>query len=402
MSNGHKDPNLYKLPLALLMVAVMGVLIAVPFTSPMGGFWIDAQQLAVTGHIKSVFTPCGYPALVGLGYRIGGIAGVVATQLLVYVSIVVAVYCILRLLEVKRAQSLLGACLIGFHPDLLINIKKIWDTNITVALLMAILAALLVIMRNGLTPARAAVAGALWGLCITVRPNFPIIALPIAFALYKAPVDGNRLRALASNGALVLAAAAIVIVAVNTGAHGTFYFPQNGPYNLYAGDNFFTSRALVFNLNAEPSIYPSLLAAGFGPNVDVYNPGLRPYYVQHALLYIRQNPFPALGLAALKLGTLLRPDTKIHPLATPEGIAKAFLALAIPFWVTTLVISRRYRWAIEDWLFVVFVIAYIVPFVLTNSDPRFRIPLDVLVVTHSMYRVARVYPPWNRTPVPPA
>jgi hypothetical protein len=110
------------------------------------------------------------------------------------------------------------------------------------------------------------------------------------------------------------------------------------------------------------------------------------------LLYVRRNPFQAFKLVLLKLATLLRPDTKIHPLASLGGAVKVLLALAVPLWLTVLMATRHNIWGLEDWLFLVFVVAYVVPFLLTNSDPRFRVPLDLLVLTHAVYRIAKFSP----------
>jgi hypothetical protein len=54
------------------------------------------------------------------------------------------------------------------------------------------------------------------------------------------------------------------------------------------------------------------------------------YHVRHG-----QNPLLALKLALLRLGTLLRPGTRIYPPASLGGMVKVFLALAIPFWLIT-------------------------------------------------------------------
>jgi hypothetical protein len=392
MPGRDQSRNLLVSLLLLVILTVTGAIVAVPFTTPMGGFWSDAQQFANTGHISSVFTPCGYPALLGLGLRAGGRTGIVAIQLLLYALIVAAIYCILRLLGVNRIIAMMGAGVLGLHPELVISIKKIWDTNITTALLLLLCAALLAVLRHGLTPMRAALTGIVWGLSINVRPNFPALILPVAFAFWFAPLHGNRPRTLWVSGTVTLFGAAFAVVLVSILVHGSFYVPQNGPYNFYAGNNAFTERALLLNLNAEPSIYPSLLAEGFPSNVNVYDPDLRPYYVAHALLYIRRHFPEAAKLVLLKLGTLLRPDTKIYPLPSPGGIVKVFLALAIPFWAVNLVVCRGCPWGRKDWLFLAFLVAYVTPFLLTNSDPRFRIPLDVLLLTHAVYRIAKLLP----------
>jgi hypothetical protein len=387
-----KSRDLIALLFLLVVIAVSGVIAVVPLSTPMGGFWRDAQQFATTGHISSIFTPCGYPALLGLGLRAGGKTGIVAIQLFLYALIVATIYGILRLLRADRTIALMGAGVLGLHPELVISIKKIWDTNITTALLLLLCGVLLAVLRYGLTPIRAALTGILWGLSINVRPNFPALILPIAFAFWLAPVHSNRPRTLLVSGAVTLFGAGLAVALVSIFVHGSFYVPQNGPYNFYAGDNSYTEMALVLALNAEPSIYPSLLAAGFPLDVDIYSSDLKPYYVKHALLYIRRQPVRAAKLVLLKLETLLQPDTKIYQLPSPGGIVKVLLALAIPFWVVTLLVSQGRLWGREDWLFVAFVVAYVTPFLLTNSDPRFRIPLDILLLTHAIYRLAKLSP----------
>jgi hypothetical protein len=390
MLAGTKSRTLPLILLLLVTLTVVVVVAAVPFSTPMGGYWADAQEFAKTGHISSVFTPCGYPALLGLGFRAAGRGGIVGLQLMIYAVIVAAIYGILRLLGVDRTFSLAGAAMLGLHPELVISIKKIWDTNITAALLLLLCAALLWILRSGLTPMRAALAGMVWGMSINVRPNFPALIVPVAFAIWFAPVERARVRTVMVNGAVILLTAAFAVVLVSVLVHGSFYIPQNGPYNFYAGDNAFTEMALMLALNAEPSIYPALLADGFPPDVNVHSPDLRSYYLEHASRYIRHNPAQAARLVLLKLETLLRPDTKIYAPPEPGGIVKVFLALAIPLWMLILWASRRLPWGREDGLFLAFLLAYVTPFLLTNSDPRFRIPLDILLLTHAIYRIAKL------------
>jgi hypothetical protein len=179
--------------------------------------------------------------------------------------------------------------------------------------------------------------------------------------------------------------------------HGSFYIPENGPYNFYAGNNAFTERALLTSLNAEPSIYPSLLSEGFSTNVNIYNPDLRLYYMKHALLQTRDQPLETIKLVLLKLVTLLRPDTKIYPLSSLGGMVQAALALAIPIWLVALIASRGEAWRLSDSLFALFVVSYVTPYLVTNSDPRFRIPLDVLLLTHAISRIGKLWIRWQLT-----
>jgi hypothetical protein len=397
MLSRAQSRNLVGLLVSLLAVTVGCAVVAVPFSTPMPGFWDSAREFAATGHISNVFAPCGYPGLLGLGVRFGGVGGAVALQLLIYLLILVAVYMTLLLLDANRMIAAAGACLLGLHPDLVVSIKKVWDTNITTALLVLICASLLAVLRRGLTPTRAIVIGIIWGLSINVRPNFPALVLPIAFAFWFAPVRANRTRLLFASGMLTLAGASLAVIVVSILVHGSFYIPENGPYNFYAGNNAFTERALLTSLNAEPSIYPSLLAEDFSTNVNIYNPDLRPYYMKQALLQARDKPLETIKLVLLKLVTLLRPDTKIYPLSSLGGMVQAALALAIPIWLVALTASRGEAWGLSDSLFLLFVVSYVTPYLVTNSDPRFRIPLDVLLLTHAISRIGKLWIRWQLT-----
>ncbi len=169
------------------------------------------------------------------------------------------------------------------------------------------------------------------------------------------------------------------LAAANTVAHGSFYLPSNGPYNFFAGANPFTRPALLAAFNAEPSIAPAMAQHGY-PALNSYDPALNPVYDRFALQFVAAHPLQWVSLGALKLATLLRPDTKAHALLSSAGLVKLLTSLCVPLWIAVLACSRplgKY-----DWIVVFFVLAYVFPFVLTNADPRFRPALDTLALTH--------------------
>ncbi len=253
------------------------------------------------------------------------------------------------------------------------------DTEITVFLLAALLAVSLALRPS--RPSRLWLLGAVWGLGLAVRPYFACMALPIAYALWI-----TYGRAALKWGALVAACAFATLAAATVAAHGSLYFPQNGPYNFFAGANSHTQFALLHAYNAEPSIAPAMADHGY-PATAFYNLSLRPVYTRLALTYIAAHPLQWIWLGLVKLATLLRPDTKAHALWTGTGFLKLLTSLSAPVWLILLASARSFRKT--DRLFVLFAIAYVLPFLLTNADPRFRPALDVLLLTHAAVLLAR-------------
>ncbi|HWZ00865.1 MAG TPA: hypothetical protein VNX17_07290 [Edaphobacter sp.] len=105
-------------------------------------------------------------------------------------------------------------------------------------------------------------------------------------------------------------------------------------------------------------------------------------YTRRAILFAIHNPREELKLVVLKLFTFFRPDTKLHALFSAFGLMKSFLALPVFLFLAALLFPGRPPLAFEDKLLITFEVVYILPFLLTNSDPRFRMPLDALLLLH--------------------
>ena len=127
-------------------------------------------------------------------------------------------------------------------------------------------------------------------------------------------------------------------------------------------------------------IRPAMAAHGY-PNVASYALELRPVYSKFALAFIKAHPLEWLWLGMVKLATLLRPDTKAHPLGTAAGSLKLLTSFSAPVWVAVLVWAKRMQ--LGDKLVLLLALAYVLPFVLTNADPRFRPALDIVLLTHA-------------------
>ncbi len=375
----------------ILFLAVPAAIHFIPFSHAEGDFWDNMRDCLRTGHVPSTFLPDFYPYLSALFYKPFGTVGIIGLQAAMYFLLAACTLLTLRRVTGNRMASAVAAVIILLDPDLLSSIPKLWDTELTV-LFLAVLLSLCLTLRSWGT---IALLGVVWGLSLSVRPNFALLILPFAYALGMLYGRAALLR-----GALVAGLAFGVLAAANTAAHGSFYLPQNGPYNLFAGANSHTTSALLHDFNAEPSIPAALADHGYSP-INFYALALKPIYTRYALGFIAAHPLQWLWFGIVKLATLLRPDTKAHALLSSAGLLKLLTSLCVPLWLVLLAFARPFRHV--DRLFVLFAAAYVLPFLLTNADPRFRPALDVLVLTHMAILILRRHAEdsqINRTPNP--
>jgi hypothetical protein len=388
--------------LLLLLPFACFAALRMPLTYPEGDFILNVMDVVHTGHVSSTFTPDTYPYLVGMLDRVGGARLVVLSQAGLYLLLALWVYGLLRVLEVGRRMSFLAALVIALDPDLLSSISKIWDTEIT-CLLLVVLAAGCVRMLRALLEAHTtslgwiAGLGCLWGFGMTIRPNFALLALPILYVLWNVlQAEGRRAWLIRVGTGIVCAVA--VFAGMNTLAHGSFYVAQNGPYNFFAGANAHTDKALREFYNAESSVPLALadlgvhLGAPVGANADpAYDLTLRPLYMHEGFVFLREHPLDWLWLGGVKLVTLLRPDNKAHATRTPAGMMKGLTSLCVVVWAGAWMVARVRGYAVDkaDVVVLITMGAYVLPFLLTNADPRFRVPLDVVLLAHAGALMAR-------------
>ena len=373
----------------LLAVMALASIRLLPFTYSEGDVALNVLSFLRTGHVVSTFTPDTYPAMVGLGYRVAGVKGILLIQVLLYVLLGWSVLWLMRFFVRNARMAYVGALCVMLDPDLLSGVPKLWDTELT-CLVMAAFTALCLYasegrsepglhdgrpgwLRSGWMLAGIAVV---WGFGASARPNLLLLAFPCAYMLWAGYGRGWVVRF-----AGIAAGAAVVFAVTLTLAHGSLYFPQNGPYNLFAGANPYTEATLLREYNAEPSIDPALAALGMS-NRDHHDLALSATYRAEGMQFIRKHTGRWVWLSVIKLFTLLRPDTKAHRLASAAGLVRLLTSMCVVVWLGALVVGKRLSRA--DKIVIAIVCAYIVPFMVTNADPRFRVPLDVVMLAHAV------------------
>jgi hypothetical protein len=69
-------------------------------------------------------------------------------------------------------------------------------------------------------------------------------------------------------------------------------------------------------------------------------------------------------------------------LFSAAGVIKSLLVLPALFFLAALLLPGRQPLSFDDKLLLVVELLYILPFLITNSDPRLRVPLDALLLLH--------------------
>jgi len=305
----------------------------------------------------------------------------------------VALYSLLRQAGSEPFAALV-ALMISLYPELIEGVTRIGDTEATLLTLLWIVLAIGK-LRRAPGVGWAVMSGLAIAFGTLVRPNLALMPLLLAWALLGTAWR-RALQLVATSLATMVAAYCLVTMAI----HGRPFLPQNGDYNLYAGANSYTEQALLGSYNGEDSILMDMAAHGRPVTLNWLQPANRPgvadirdaiyqpYYRQMSHTFIREHPGMMLKLAALKLATFLRPDTKRYHFFDAHKSAgvmawlagRTLEAIEVPAWILLLAWSRLRQWRGESMLVALMTAIYVLPFLLVNSDPRFRTALDVVLL----------------------
>ncbi|CAN0502726.1 unnamed protein product, partial [Phaeothamnion confervicola] len=146
-------------------------------------------------------------------------------------------------------------------------------------------------------------AGLVLGLFILVRPNSITLLFALAAVAWLARTPWSR-------PAVLTVATLLAFVALSWALLGTpFFWPKNGGYNLFSGNNPFAYGELLGNFNGEYSVDRGL--AWCGVEGDRYTlPD--DVYLRCTIRFATENPGEFLRLAAYKVYTMLfRPNLKL-------------------------------------------------------------------------------------------
>ena len=363
----------------------------VPFGKPMPLFYKQAQEFIATGSIQSDEMPVGYPVFLAWCIKIGGLKGIFFGQGLLYLSTVILGFIFLYILNSSKVAALLGSSILAMHPYLLINIKRIVENSLAVPLFLAFCVVGLYLNKKQVSAGGIALWGLVLGLLAVIRPNaLSLLALPIIF-LYKERQAKFFSKALKI--AVFLVSVYLTIFLTTFMFKGrALYLPTHGAANFFGGANENTLESLIKYYNTETGYGRYLAEKNISLPADTRERQAK--YFQLGLKYIAEHPLHYIWFSVFKFINLFRPDYREvmsnSTISSPLLKISVQTLLAVPFflWLFLLILTRRLK--AKDWLVLPAVILYALPFVIATSDPRYRLPVDTLMILDSIYRL-RLY-----------
>lgn len=349
---------------------LLGLAVAIwrPLEVTMPVYLALARELRASALAVS-FEPLGYPWLLSLSPMADPGSAVRFLHLAAYVGLMAGMARV-ALTSLTRATStaqrwvvVLAATAVFFHPYFVVNIARVNDNGINVAM-----TARLFVLAFSASPASG---GAWLGAMAAIRPNV-VSVLPLVIIGGTWPGAFSAWR----RAAVVLAAGVLIYVAFSVTAADRFLFwPANGPYNLFAGNNPAALESLRVEYNAEPSLAEGLGWCGIADAPKAVAPAS---YLSCTLRFLTSEPVAAGRVTLYKAYTFLwRPNLRLADGAAQVAVQLVAVALPLWWWIRSgyeIVVARRLFDARATW----FVLLFAAPFVLTNADPRFRLPLDVV------------------------
>lgn len=395
----HRTGGPARVPGAALypwLVAAVGVCLALsqlPFLSELPVYLDAARALAAGRPIADGFYPVGYPVILAPSYALLGVTGVIAFQAALYGASVWLFSVLLHRACADRLVVMAGTAALALHPYLLLNIQRINDNAINVPLVL-ILIALLAGYRSDGPRWVAGALGLTMGLFVAIRPNALVLAmLPLVVLAIPSRRHAGTGRAAGQVAAYLLAGVACFAGVSLLGTGAWLFFPGNGPYNLFAGTNPWSAEALRDAYNGEASVVRALAAAGVTEAPFAVPAGT---YYDLVAGFLAAHPMQGLVLIGLKILNLFRPDWQF----ADDGLelaAQTIVATPLILWLAAWFGDAGYRASRRGRIFLAFALLFLLPFALTNSDPRFRLPLDIAFLLEAAIVFGNsTWPAWLR------
>jgi hypothetical protein len=230
-------------------------------------------------------------------------------------------------------------------------------------------------------------AGLVLGTYSLVRPNAVTLlpALILVGLISNAPYRSF---------AVLIVSALIAFMGLSFAATGKpNFWPENGGYNLFAGNNPFSLAEIRRNHHAEGTLEPAL--AWCGINAGPYQVKDEEY-VTCAFRFAVENPAEALRVTLYKAYTMLfRPNLRLAD-TRAKAFAQYLILLPTVAWWMLMLGSRSFRASHPGIASIIFLLLYSTPFIITNADPRFRIPLDVVYAMSALSYALGDRHPWRK------
>ena len=276
-----------------------------------------------------------------------------------------------------------------FHPYFHLNLIRVTDTGIITLFFAALYA--LILLKFKSSKILLVISGVLLGLLITIRPQAIALILFFFIFFYKIYVSKYQLIIFSLTSLLTY----IIFAKFITGDF--LFWPTLGPFNLYAGNNPFSYETIKNMYNSEYTIHSdsgeALAWCGFSTLEisqikDSFRAGIWPVfnneYINCTLKFIQNDFLGFVKTTIFKAYNLLfRPNLKSAS-ETYSVIIQILIVIPAYIWWLLFVINSRFRKEFSVKWGALFIFIYCAPSILTNSDPRYSLPLAIIYIMSSM------------------
>lgn len=357
-----------------------------PFLPELPSYLQDVKDILETGKITHSFNPVGYPVLLIPGFLLGGEYGIVIEQAMIYVVFLLIIFINMRTsLEYNYPYLIVLMAVLAFHPYLILNIHRINDSGITILFLSILLR--WIITENGIlgTKYSALLYGGIIGLYVVVRPNTLIFQLIAIYGFYN-EWKSSGFFSISKIIVFFLSFIFCFCLVSYIGTGSVFYWPGNGPYNLFAGNNPYSMESFIVHGNGEQSIGRGLAYYGVDPINKKLSQIESHVYIKYSFEYISNNLLATFENWAMKLWVFFSPNFRHSDNIFEKAIQ---IGLIMPFivWVFSIYLFIRKTRSLNTLITpLLFFFLFIIPFIATNSDSRFRMPVfDVFFIVHCVW-----------------
>lgn len=336
--------------------------------------------------------PVGYPLMAAFAERTMGSRGLSVVQAIVYIATVLLAWLTMRGFGVGRFLRLAGGLAVATYPGMVFAITRYVDTVPSCFLLAAFAWLVMRLRRDGLSRANTLIAGVVFGLMLPFRaPDIAVapVAVWAAFAGRRfAPAAIVRMAAAA---AVAIAIGAAFIVPLK--GRLDVFDPYQGAYTFANGTHALAIEGILRDYNGEMAMPEAMRQAGLTYySLDRDDPAVVNMYKRFGMSFIQNHFGRYLELEALKAVNLFRPDYRNASksfIPAPMGYVIHTMVAAIFFaWLAVRVTARRVYGLLDGLMLPALTILYLAPFVLTNADPRYRFPIDVLLIVDSAIAIS--------------
>jgi hypothetical protein len=348
------------------------------FAGPFHYYLASAHEFLATGRMTD-FHSVGYSLLIAAALRIGSMHGVLVLHAVILSGTAAAAVVLMRRIDDRPWVVALAGASIALNPILVANVTKISDNNLA-TLLLVLLVLALVRARNRMLNAGATLPlTLLFAATLLVRPNMALMFLPILWF--------SRRQLIAVVAAVAIA---IAVNAWTTGRHWRVSDPFYVAYAFNNGNNPHAIETVRSGVSAESTSAETLEDAGIDQRTLTKDEATRLFW-HTSLAFIRDHPADYLTLRLYKLVHFFAPYFRRGPSDFPKIVADAgaiVMALPVAIW-SALRVWRRRSWTWTSGLLTpIVLVLYVLPFALINAEPRYRWPLDVLLVLESIALIA--------------